>query len=183
MYRTRALAEVGGWSTRTLAEDMDLTWTLYHRGYAVRFVPESTCYPIEPNNFLFLSRQLRRWSHGLVQNVQLHWRELLEIPFLRNAVAVSFWDAVIASVVYLIILPVAALALRSPYPLLGYVIDVPAVLVPVAFGAWKRGDLGRAIASIPDFFLLRTVNAVFFLAAVWSEMVRGRRLTAYEKGH
>src|SRR5689334_3208125 len=28
-YRTEVLREVGGWSTRTMAEDMDLTWTLY----------------------------------------------------------------------------------------------------------------------------------------------------------
>ena len=27
-YRTNALRQVGGWSNRTMAEDMDLTWTL-----------------------------------------------------------------------------------------------------------------------------------------------------------
>ena len=41
MYRTHALRECGGWSTRTLAEDMDLTWSFYEAGRRVRFVPES----------------------------------------------------------------------------------------------------------------------------------------------
>ncbi len=109
LYRTSILKSVGGWSTRTLAEDMDLTWTLYQRGNAVRFVPEAVCYPMEPHNYAFLRKQLRRWSHGFVQNVRLHWRGLLRFPFLRSAVAVACWDALIASVVYLLLLPLLAL--------------------------------------------------------------------------
>jgi glycosyltransferase involved in cell wall biosynthesis len=31
-YRTELLRAAGGWSARTMAEDMDLTWTLYGRG-------------------------------------------------------------------------------------------------------------------------------------------------------
>ena len=31
IYDTRELKAVGGWSARTMAEDMDLTWTLYER--------------------------------------------------------------------------------------------------------------------------------------------------------
>jgi len=183
MYRTEAVCAVGGWPTRTLAEDMDLTWTLYQRGRAVRFVSGAVCYPIEPRNYGFLKKQLRRWSHGFVQNVRLHWRELLDVPFLRSAVAVACWDAVVASVVYLVLLPVIALVFWNPYFLLGYVIDVPAIVVPVIAGALPRRELGRALVSVPSFFILRTVNALFFLKAVWAELVRGRRLVTYEKGH
>jgi biofilm PGA synthesis N-glycosyltransferase PgaC len=183
MYRTDALRAIGGWSTRTLAEDMDLTWTLYERGRKVRFIPGALCYPLEPRDFRFLRRQLRRWSHGFVQNVKLHWRGLLELPFLRSAVAVACWDALVASVVYLMLLPLVALLLRNPYFLLGYVIDVPAILIPVVVGAVGQGRVGRALASVPAFFVLRTVNAFFFLGAVWAELVRRRRMTAYEKGH
>ncbi len=183
MYRTAVLREVGGWSTRTLAEDMDLTWTLYERKYVVRFMPEAVCYPIEPHDYGFLRKQLQRWSHGFVQNVALHWRGVLEVPFLRSAVAVSCWDAIVASFVYLLVLPVLAILLENPYVLLGYVIDVPAILVPVVAGAWPRRDMRRALLSVPSFFVLRTVNAIWFLRAIWVEVVRGRRLSTYEKGH
>lgn len=183
MYRTEALRAVGGWRARTLAEDMDLTWTLYQAGYAVRFVPAARCFPLEPRDYGFLRKQLRRWSHGFVQNVRLHHRGILSVPFLRSAVAVSLWDAVVASVVYLILLPALALLLRNPYVLLGYVIDVPAILVPVVAGAWPRREVGRALVSVPCFFVLRTVNAVYFLGAAWSEIVRGRKFLSYEKGH
>jgi poly-beta-1,6-N-acetyl-D-glucosamine synthase len=183
MYRTDALREIGGWSSRTLAEDMDLTWTFHERGLKVRFVPEAVCYPIEPHDFHFLSKQLRRWSHGFVQNVRLHWRDILHVPFLRRSVAVAFWDAVIAAAIYLIALPVLAIVFRSSWLLLGYVIDVPAVAVPVLVGAAERKEVRRAVASLPAFFALRTVNAIYFLRAVWSELVIKRSFHTYEKGH
>ena len=183
MYRTAILREQGGWSDRTMAEDMDLTWSLYQGGHAVRFVPEAVCYPIEPRTFTLMATQLRRWSHGFVQNVRLHWRGLLTVPYLRSAVAVAFWDATIAAAVYLLLLPLLAVVLRSPWILLGYVIDAPAVLVPVLAGAARRREIRRALASVPAFFVLRTVNALFFLRAVCAELVLGRSLRVYEKGH
>src|SRR5881397_1669054 len=99
MYRTEVLRGQGGWSSRTLAEDMDLTWSLYHAGYEVRFVPKAVCYPIEPRTFRLMGTQLQRWSHGFVQNVKLHWRAVLAVPYLRSAVAVAFWDATVARTV------------------------------------------------------------------------------------
>jgi biofilm PGA synthesis N-glycosyltransferase PgaC len=183
MYRTDALVAHRGWGTRTLAEDMDLTWSMYQSGEKVRFVPDAVCYPIEPHSFRFMSKQLKRWSHGFVQNVQLHWKGLLRVPYLRSAVAVSMWDATLASFIYLILLPILTIYFKSPWLLLGYLIDAPAVLVPVMVGAVPRGEAGRAIASLPAFFVLRTVNAVFFLSAVWSEMVMGKGFHRYEKGH
>ncbi len=183
MYRTAILRAQGGWSNRTMAEDMDLTWSLYQAGYEVRFVPKAVCYPIEPRTFRLMGTQLQRWSHGFVQNVKLHWRAVLAVPYLRSAVAVAFWDATVAAALYLIALPALALLLASPWVLLGYVIDAPAVLVPVLAGAVPRREVGRALASVPAFFLLRTVNAVFFLRAVCAELLLGRPLRHYKKGH
>jgi poly-beta-1,6-N-acetyl-D-glucosamine synthase len=183
MYRTDLLRQEGGWSTRTLAEDMDLTWSFYRAGRAVRFVPEAVSYPIEPHDFGFMRKQLRRWSHGFLQNVRLHWRGLLDVPYLRSAVAVATWDALFASFLFLFLLPVLAIVLGSPWLLLGYIIDVPALLVPLAVGAIPRREFGRALASLPAFFVLRTVNGAFFLAAAWAEWVVRRPLLVYEKGH
>ncbi|HUQ19604.1 MAG TPA: glycosyltransferase family 2 protein [Gemmatimonadaceae bacterium] len=182
VYRTDALVAHNGWETRTLAEDMDLTWSFYEAGEKVRFVPDAVCYPIEPHTYRFMSRQLKRWSHGFVQNVRLHWRNLLHVPYLRSAVAVSMWDASLAAFLYLLLLPVLAIYFRTPWLLLGYVIDAPAMLVPVMAGAIPRGEGLKALASLPAFFVLRTVNAIFFLRALCSE-VFGRGFHTYEKGH
>lgn len=182
VYRTAVLRQVGGWSTRTMAEDMDLTWTLYREGWGVRFVPEAVCFPIEPHDFRFLRAQLRRWSHGFLQNVRLHGRDLLDQPYLRSAVAVGLWDGVVASLLYLIVLPLLVLFV-SPLLLLAYVIDWPAIAVPVLAAAAKRRELAKALVSLPCFFVLRLVNSLFLLRAAWAELVLGRPLTVYEKGH
>src|SRR4051794_9119688 len=84
IYRTERLQAHGGWQTRTMAEDMDLTWSMYSAGRKVKFVPEAVCHPIEPHDFHFMRKQLRRWSHGFMQNVQLHFSNLLSISFLRS---------------------------------------------------------------------------------------------------
>jgi len=182
IYRTAVLQAMGGWSERTMAEDMDLTWTLYAADHKVRFVPEAVAYPIEPHDFKFLGKQLRRWSHGFVQNVRLHRRSLLELGYLRSIVAVAFWDALLASIAYLALLPALAI-LIDPLVLLAYLVDAPVVLVPVLWQAVGRRETGRALASFPSFFVLRIVNGAFMLAAVWRELVLGRSLLVYEKGH
>jgi len=182
VYRTDVLRGNNGWPTRTLAEDMDLTWSFYRAGHGVRFVPEALCYPIEPHDFNMMSKQLRRWSHGFVQNVKLHSKSLLEIPYLRMAVAVALWDGTIASLAYLVLLPALAIFV-NPLFILGYLIDIPAVIVPVLYAAVKRREVCRALASLPAFFVLRVVNSIFLLKALWLELVVQRPFKIYEKGH
>ncbi len=183
MYRSHILRENGGWSTRTLAEDMDLTWSFYKQGHGVRFIPEAVCYPIEPHNYSFMRKQLRRWSHGFVQNVMLHWQDILHIKHLRAYIAVAMWDAVVASVAYLILIPLIAIIFSLPLLLIGYIIDVPVVLIPVLSAARKRKETLRALASLPSFFVLRTVNGFFILEAVFTELVLRKSFRVYEKGH
>jgi cellulose synthase/poly-beta-1,6-N-acetylglucosamine synthase-like glycosyltransferase len=182
IYRTAELRAVGGWSPRTMAEDMDLTWTLYAAGRKVRYLPEAVSYPIEPHNLGFLGKQLRRWSHGFVQNVRLHWRSVLHLGYLRSVVAVAFWDALLASLAYLILIPVLAVIV-DPLILLAYLVDAPVVLVPVLWQATGRREVGRALGSFPSFFVLRVVNGLYMLGAVWRELIVRRPLVVYEKGH
>jgi hypothetical protein len=67
--------------------------------------------------------------------------------------------------------------------LLGYVIDAPVVLLPVLVGAMPRREVRQALASLPAFFVLRIVNASFFLEALVTECLLGRSFHIYEKGH
>lgn len=181
-YRTDRLRELGGWSTRTMAEDMDLTWTAYEQGMRVRFIPEAVSYPIEPRSFHFMRVQLRRWSHGFVQNIRLHWKGILHLGFLRSMLAVAMWDAVLAPLFYLLVLPALTL-LVSPWFLLGYIVDLPAVAVPVLLEARRRDETAKAIASMPAFIVLRLLNGVMMLQALLLEYVMRRPLRVYEKGH
>jgi cellulose synthase/poly-beta-1,6-N-acetylglucosamine synthase-like glycosyltransferase len=183
VYRTEILKRHNGWPTRTLAEDMDITWSFYRAGYRVRFVPGACCFPVEPHNYAFMSKQLKRWSHGFMQNVRIHWRYIMKIGYLRMLIAVALWDATIASVAYLFILPLLVIIFRNPFFLLGYIIDFPAVLIPIILTAKHKKNLGRILASLPAFFILRTVNSFFMLEAFWTELIMKKKFTVYEKGH
>jgi poly-beta-1,6-N-acetyl-D-glucosamine synthase len=183
IYRTEVLQAHGGWQTRTMAEDMDLTWSMYRAGRKVRFVPEAVCYPIEPHDFNFMRKQLKRWSHGFIQNVSLHWTGLLPIGFLRSVIAVALWESTVASVIYLGVVPLTVLWSRNLLLLLIYILDLPALAVPVLSQASRRNEFWRALISLPAFFVLRVVNSVFILEAVWSEWIVRRPLLVYEKGH
>jgi hypothetical protein len=55
--------------------------------------------------------------------------------------------------------------------------------VPVLYTAFKRKEVGRAMASLPGFFVLRLVNSIFLLKALWLELVANQPLKVYEKGH
>jgi biofilm PGA synthesis N-glycosyltransferase PgaC len=180
-YRTDVLCAIGGWSSRTMAEDMDLTWSLYERNWNVRFVPGAVCYPIEPHTWTFLSKQLRRWCHGFVQNVRLHWRGLLGLRYLRSTLAIASFDAVFAPLFTLFVLPLLAIFV-SVWFLVGYVIDLPLLAIPVLMTARARRRTGLALSSIPCFYALRFANCWFMFRAVFDE-ARGHRLSLYEKGH
>ncbi|MCC7147300.1 MAG: glycosyltransferase [Phycisphaeraceae bacterium] len=182
LYRTDVLRQIGAWQPRTVAEDLDLTWTFFQNGYDIAFVEDAVCYPIEPHNYHFLRKQLRRWSHGFFQCMRIHWRTVIEQPYLRSMVAVGMWDALIAAIVYLFVIPMLTV-LVHPVFLVAYVIDAPVVAVPVIFGAIRRRELGKALLSLPGFFVLRMVNAIFMLEAAWSELIFRRPLAVFEKGH
>lgn len=186
-YRTSVLRDLGGWSTRTVGEDMDLTWSIYLKGLDVRFAGEAVCYPVEPHNYDFMRRQLKRWSAGFVQNVKVHWKDLLgasgaRAELLRSMVFIGLWDAIVATLAFFVLIPALAV-FAHPLFLLAYLIDIPTVVVPVLVKAWGRREVGKALASIPGFFVLRFVNAVFVARALWTELVINRPITVFEKGH
>jgi biofilm PGA synthesis N-glycosyltransferase PgaC len=148
----------------------------------VRFIPGAVSYPIEPHDREFMGKQLKRWSHGFLQNVRLHWRGILGQPFLRSIVAVALWDSLIASIAMLVILPLLAV-LVDPRFLLVYVLDVPAVLLPALAVAIRPHEVGRVQTSYPAIVALRDYNATHMLRAMWYEIVRRQPLLVNEKGH
>jgi hypothetical protein len=97
-------------------------------------------------------------------------------------VALAFWDALIASLAFIVALPLLAV-LISPAFLIGYVMDAPVVLLPVMLHARRRSEIRTATLSFPAYFVLRTVNAIMMLLAIFRECVLRQRLVTYEKGH
>ncbi|MEI7576498.1 MAG: glycosyltransferase [Armatimonadota bacterium] len=67
MWRREAVLAVGGYSSDTLAEDMDLTWRLRIAGNRLLTEPTSVAYTEAPETWSALSKQRFRWSYGTFQ--------------------------------------------------------------------------------------------------------------------
>jgi cellulose synthase/poly-beta-1,6-N-acetylglucosamine synthase-like glycosyltransferase/peptidoglycan/xylan/chitin deacetylase (PgdA/CDA1 family) len=76
-FRRRALAEVGGFSSDTLAEDTDVTIALGRRGWKVVYAQDARAFTETPGTWSGLWRQRYRWSFGTMQSVWKHRRALL----------------------------------------------------------------------------------------------------------
>ena len=87
-----------------------------------------------------------------------------------------------ASFVSLLFLPLLTVFVHPVFAL-GVFLDLPAIAIPVITTAWRRGEVGRALLSLPCFLVMRVVSSLFMLRAVWLECVVMKPLLVYEKGH
>jgi cellulose synthase/poly-beta-1,6-N-acetylglucosamine synthase-like glycosyltransferase len=85
LFRRDLVQEIGGLTPESLAEDADLVNSLHQRmrqekrDYRIVFVPHPVCWTEVPENLKILSRQRRRWSHGLLQ-VLWRFRRMMANP-------------------------------------------------------------------------------------------------------
>lgn len=80
LFRRSLLEEVGGYSTDTVCEDMELVLRLHrhlrerNEPYRIEFVAEPVCWTEVPEDLRSLSRQRRRWQRGLGESLWRHRR-------------------------------------------------------------------------------------------------------------
>jgi len=77
-FRRAALADVGGISEDTLAEDTDVTMSLLRHGWEVVYEGRALAWTEVPSTLRQLWRQRYRWCYGTLQCVWKHRRAVLE---------------------------------------------------------------------------------------------------------
>jgi len=63
-FRREIAALLGGFDPNQLAEDTDLTYKLFTRGWRVAYANRAECYEQVPETWAARFRQLRRWARG-----------------------------------------------------------------------------------------------------------------------
>ncbi|MBX0285975.1 glycosyltransferase family 2 protein [Haloarcula salinisoli] len=160
VFRTSAVREIGGYSTDSITEDMELILALHHhfaerdRAYSVEFVPDAVVWTEAPESRAVLARQRSRWYRGLLESLLTH----------RGMVGRRRYGAV-----GLVALPFFVLV-----EALGPLIEgVGYVLIPVAF------LLG--VLDVPFFVLFVAValglGTLMSWLSVFTEVVSFRRYT------
>ena len=71
-FRRQALADIGGVSGATIAEDTDITLDLGRAGWRVVYEPRARAWTEAPATFRALYRQRTRWAYGTIQSAWKH---------------------------------------------------------------------------------------------------------------
>ncbi|APX93348.1 glycosyl transferase [Halomonas sp. 1513] len=80
LFDRQRVMDVGGYSTSTVGEDMELVVRLhrYHREqrlpYRIRYLPDPICWTEAPEDLGTLGRQRSRWQRGLAESLSRHTR-------------------------------------------------------------------------------------------------------------
>lgn len=82
LFRCSAIRSVGGWSSETLAEDLDLSIKLQLKGWKYIFLPKLTCPGEIPVSFELLRKQQSRWAKGFAQCFKKHYKPIIKSPNL-----------------------------------------------------------------------------------------------------
>ena len=80
-WRRSALAEAGGFSSGTLAEDADLTFSILRSGHSIAYDDEALGFTEAPDNVRDFLKQRFRWMFGMLQVSYKHRDTLLRPRF------------------------------------------------------------------------------------------------------
>jgi len=82
-FRKKVVIDLGKFDEFILAEDTDLTFDLFIKGWKVVYANRVECYEEVPENWQVRSRQIKRWARGHCQSMYKHFFPLLRSPYLN----------------------------------------------------------------------------------------------------
>ena len=77
MISAQVLRELGGWNTRTISEDLEITVQCALKQVQVAWVPRAVTYDEQPLTFRESIKQRRRWSSGTIQVAETYTGSVL----------------------------------------------------------------------------------------------------------
>jgi len=90
-WRHEAIVEAGGYTTDTMAEDMDLTWRIRRAGWRIETDSDAIGYTEAPDSFAALFRQRFRWAFGTLQCLWKHRGAVGRYGWFGSVMLPSLW--------------------------------------------------------------------------------------------
>jgi peptidoglycan-N-acetylglucosamine deacetylase len=90
-WRREAVLQGGGYTTDTMAEDMDLTWRIRRIGWRVETMTAAVGYTEAPDSWSALFKQRFRWAFGTLQCLWKHRRAIGRYGWFGKVMLPSLW--------------------------------------------------------------------------------------------
>ena len=205
LFEKKPVMDLGGYSIRTVAEDMELVVRLHQhmrrirRRYRITFVSDPICWTEAPTSLAQLARQRRRWHQGLGETLARHLTMtfnprygavgMIGIPFqwveLFGPLVELTGYLVVATCAFLGILSTDFLVLYLVMSLLlGVLLSVGSVLLEElterSYQSWS--DLSRLLlVAVLENFGYRQLNVLWRVRGLMQFLLGGEKWDAVEK--
>lgn len=176
--RSHFFKEVG-FKDRSMAEDMDLTWEAVENGYDVAFVENAICVVSDPDNFKTYYKQLERWYRGFFQCVKC--RNFNLFKSVKLGVVAYFY-----MLINLIGMPlyIAAIISNPLVSVLSMCVIAYVFMFFGWYGAYKKGSSFTVVPwAVLSMMLLSPLNYAIYMKSAIEELILGRKLDVWVKGH
>jgi cellulose synthase/poly-beta-1,6-N-acetylglucosamine synthase-like glycosyltransferase/peptidoglycan/xylan/chitin deacetylase (PgdA/CDA1 family) len=151
-----ALAEIGGVSGATLAEDTDITLDIGRAGWRVLYENRARAWTEAPSTLRGLFRQRSRWAYGTIQSM---WKHRRALTFAGDGSSAG-GRAVMVILVFQVLLPLAAplidlfaiysIAFLDPMPILAFWVAFNLFQFVLAWEAFGfDGESRRPLWALP----------------------------------
>ena len=179
LYRTQLVRQVGGYSERTITEDLDLTWTIYEEGYLTRFEQRAKCFSLEPKSLKVYLKQLDRWDRGALQNMKIH--SLRARGRLKGLFILYLIEAFLTPILGIVVVSFFPLSKIFLSLFLYTVVDLLFAGTLATIIRWEsRKEVWK---YIPSYLIVRPLNMFAYARALYKEYIRKEKLVDWVKGH
>jgi cellulose synthase/poly-beta-1,6-N-acetylglucosamine synthase-like glycosyltransferase/peptidoglycan/xylan/chitin deacetylase (PgdA/CDA1 family) len=143
-FRRQALADIGGVSGATLAEDTDVTLDIGRAGWHVVYESRARAWTEAPSTVRALYRQRSRWAYGTIQSMWKHRRALgFRVPThpggragARAVLAIAIFQGLLPLTAPLIdLFAIYSIVFLDPMPILAF------------WGAFNLFQIGLAVTA------------------------------------
>lgn len=105
IIRRHLIEKMGGWDTKAVTEDTEISFRLYRMGYKIKFMPLAVTWEQEPQTLAVWFRQRSRWAKGNVYVIIKNFKYL----FSRHGNASKF-DIIYYTIIYFFFLSAAVIS-------------------------------------------------------------------------
>ncbi|RDY23631.1 glycosyltransferase family 2 protein [Romboutsia maritimum] len=78
ILRRSVMDELGGWDSKAIAEDTEISFRMYKIGYKIKFVPQAVTWEQEPETVKVWIKQRTRWAKGNIYVLMKYIKNILK---------------------------------------------------------------------------------------------------------